>query len=148
MEVNLIFFRYNIKHKSLESNNQENTYYKDHFNLKKFEGKALNNTYIEMANFEITEMLSSDKQMLVMLVRKKINNDAKLNELEKLRDHVKKSLIRLKVFVSRLDELIKHDEDVEEILKKLLNELKLDKNEKKNVLSIINYYSKIKSAKN
>ena len=129
----------------MEQNKQETSYYKDQFNLKNLEGKVLNNTYIEMAYFEITEMLSSDKQTLVMLVRNKLNNDAKLKELEKLNIHVKKSLIRLKVFVSRLEELIKHDEDVEEILKKLLSELRLEKNEKKKVLSIISYYSKMKS---
>ncbi len=115
-------------------------------NVESLQEKVLNNTYIEMAHIEITELLSSEKQALVGLVRNKINNEYKLKQLEKLELSVKNSLIRLNELVERLEELIQHDNDIKEILKRLQTHDKLDFNEKKKILSIIDYYTKKKNA--
>lgn len=70
-----------------------------------------------------------------------MNNNSKLNELEKLEVNVKNSLDRLKELVERLNELITHDNDIEDILKRLQSQEKLGSSEKKKILSIINYYT-------
>ena len=98
-----------------------------------------------MAFYEISELLSNDKQTLVTVVRKKINNSFKLKELVSLKVKVGRSVSRLKELVERLVELIKHDTDIQQILRRLKNELRLDLVEKQKILSVINYYSKVKS---
>ncbi len=134
---------YKLSHKNVRfSQNSTLDVTNEELNVESLREKVLNNTYIEMAHFEISELLSSEKQALVALVRNKINNEYKLRQLEKLEASVKSSLVRLGELVQRLEELIQHDNDIKEILKRLQSQDKLDFNEKKKILSIIEYYTK------
>lgn len=90
--------------------------------------------YIGMAFTEVNEILAKDKQTIIELIRKKINNDFKIKELEKLRIKVSDSLIKLKDFEIKLNDLISHDSNVENVLRKVSNESAFDKEK---ILSIL-----------
>lgn len=90
--------------------------------------------YIGMAYSEVNEILAKDKQVIIELIRKKINNDFKTKELEKLRDKVGNSLKRLKNFESKLNDIINHDTSIDNVLRQLSNVSNFDKEK---ILSIL-----------
>jgi hypothetical protein len=100
----------------------------------------MNNTFIEMAYVEINNILALDKQTLVQVIRKKLNNDFKLKELINLEKKVSESLVRLESSEIRLKQLIAHDKDVDDILSQLRTRIKLEPDDKKKILSIIGFF--------
>lgn len=137
---------YKLSHENVHFN-QKTLDSNAEINVTNLQDKVLNNTYIELAHYEISGLLSSEKQQLVTLVRDKMNNDHKLGQLEKLETSVESSLVRLKELVERLSELIEHDNDIRDILRRLQNQTRLDSNERKKILSIIDYYTKKRSSR-
>ena len=79
-------------------------------------GDQLNNSsytrYIEMAYKEVTDILTNDKQTLIVVIRKLKTNEFKLKELEQLKVKVNSSLSRLTTFESRLSTMINQDSDI------------------------------------
>lgn len=109
---------------------------------KTFNRKELNHTFIELAYNEINGILILDKQTLVNVIRKKLTNDYKLKELEKLKIEVSDSLKKLENYKHRLNQLIAHDNDVDDILRQLKNRNKLEPDEKEKILAIIGFFPK------
>ena len=107
---------------------------------KKFNYNEMNNTFIEMAYVEINNILALDKRTLVQVIRNKLNNDFKLKELENLEKKVSESLKRLESSEIRLNQLIKHDRNVDDILRQLKTRIKLEPDDKKKILSIIGFF--------
>jgi hypothetical protein len=114
--------------------------------LNRFESDNKSNTnsytrYIEMAYSEVDQILVSDKQALIEIIRKLKTNKFKLIELETLKAKVNSSLIRLNEFEYKLLNIIKHDAQIQDTISKLENEinynlLSLNNNLVKNNLTI------------
>lgn len=134
------------------SNRRQNTNFESDINelLKKennsvkldkaLNSKELNSTFIEMAYNEINNILAYDKQTLMQLIRKKLTNDYKLKELEKLKVNVDGSLKKLESSKQRLSQMIQHDADIDDILKQLKSRNRLEPEEKKKILSLIGFF--------
>ena len=125
-------------------NSQENRHGEDLNRL--FNGSLqnlqINNTYtkyIQMAYAEINENLINDKQSLIEIVRRKINNDKKLKKLEVLDEKVDKSLVKLRELERSLNQLIQHDTNIQNVLDELKSQMGniLDENNKQKFIKVI-----------
>ena len=65
-----------------------------------------------------------------------------IKELEKLKIEVSDSLKKLENYKHRLNQLIAHDNDVDDILRQLKNRNKLEPDEKEKILAIIGFFPK------
>ena len=96
--------------------------------LNRFESDNKSNTnsytrYIEMAYSEVDQILVSDKQALIEIIRRLKTNKFKLKELETLKAKVNSSLNRLNEFEYKLLNIIKHDAQIQDTINKLENEI-------------------------
>ncbi len=125
-------------------NNQENKPNNDLnqvFNVS-LQNLQINNTYtkyIQMAYAEINENLINDKQSLIEIVRRKMNNDKKLKKLEVLDEKVDTSLVKLRELERSLNQLIQHDTNIQNVLNELKNQTgnTLDENSKQKFIKAV-----------
>ncbi len=85
------------------------------------------NQYIEMAYAEVNTVLSSDKQMLIEVIRQKKDNDKRLQKLETLKVKVENSLKKFKIRADKLADLIKKQIEIKNVLTQLKNFMEIHK---------------------
>ena len=85
------------------------------------------NQYIEMAYAEVNTVLSSDKQMLIEVIRQKKDNDKRLRKLETLKVKVESSLKKFKIRADKLADLIKKQIEIKTVLTQLKSFMEIHK---------------------